>query len=226
MSTTYGPPVETGEMRIADDTDPSILYWQPANYTDGWQLVTNQIAYNQTLHETKCIICTASLLFNGTGITLTSLLSPNGAKFYAILDGTASGPYELSNYEEKVGVVYAVEGLSSTSRHNITFIKASTDGQDTSVFNIDSLTIIDRPPTSSGSSASPTATGRTTVTQPGGSSQTSAAPVPQAQASSPPPIGAIVGGTIGGVAALIVVVVWFILVRRNKAQRARPARRY
>ena len=76
----------------------------------------------------------------GTGITLTSLLSSNGARFYAILDGAPSGPYELHNNENKVGVVYAIEGLSSNSQHNVTFIKASTDAQDSSVFNVDSLT--------------------------------------------------------------------------------------
>ncbi|KAG9054177.1 hypothetical protein FS842_005873, partial [Serendipita sp. 407] len=63
ISTIGPPPSNNGETMVMDDTDPSIMYFTPAG-TSGWEVTTNGVSYNHTLHQTTCNICAATLLFN------------------------------------------------------------------------------------------------------------------------------------------------------------------
>jgi hypothetical protein len=78
----------------------------------------------------------------GTSISLTSLLSPNGSNFTAVLDGVSSGPFSLHVIDNSTDlaiptIVYSVSNLV-LGRHNLTLSKAKTESNDTE-FNIDSF---------------------------------------------------------------------------------------
>lgn len=219
-SFTQSVPPDNGETTVIDDTDPSITY--TASNTIPWNVTSDTTAYNHTTHQTTCNSCPATLLFNGTGLSLTSIISTAGSNFMVWVDGTSAGPFSLQNDVEQAASVYSIEGLQLL-QHNATFMKYSNDPNDSSFFNIDSITVINRPNTGA-SYVPPTPSGRTSVTE----TQTGASPsdsntAPIASESSPPPIGAIVGGTIGGVALIIVVVAWIIIMRRRKAAANAPA---
>ncbi|KAG8798121.1 hypothetical protein FRC20_008247 [Serendipita sp. 405] len=221
ISTIGPPPSNNGETMVMDDTDPSIMYFTPPG-TSGWEVTTNGVSYNHTLHQTTCNICAATLLFNGTGVSMSALVSQKGSDFMAIIDGVFSGPFRLYNDVDQISIVYTVEGLANTIPHNITFMKMSSDGSSDAFFNIDSLTIISRPSVGSTSSTSATPIGRTTTPQTGaGSSETNVPDSPHAQSASSPPIGAIIGGTVGGLAVLGVVIAWIILMKRRRNQKAK-----
>lgn len=78
----------------------------------------------------------------GTSVSLTSLLSPNGSNFTAVLDGVSSGPYSLAlpdNSPDPVipMIVYSVSNLV-LGRHNLTLSKAK-NGSESTEFYIDSF---------------------------------------------------------------------------------------
>jgi len=81
-------------------------------------------------------------VYVGTSVSLTSLLSPNGSNFTAMLDGVPSGPYSLAllaSSQDPVtpAIVYSVSNLV-LSRHNLTLSKAKNES-DSTEFYIDSF---------------------------------------------------------------------------------------
>jgi hypothetical protein len=80
-------------------------------------------------------------LLIGTGISLTSMLSPQGSLFIVILDGTSAGPFTLNSDTSQPAVVYTIENLPY-AQHNATFMKSSNNPNDQTLFNIDSITSV------------------------------------------------------------------------------------
>jgi len=212
-----------GGPETIDDTDARISYTSSNNHTT-WSAESNQRdgIYNHTLHVTKSKTDFATFIFNGTSVSLTSLLSPTGSNFTALLDGVPSGPYSLAVANNRPDlaiptIVYSVSNLALT-KHNLTLSKAKTEGNDTE-FNIDSFAVIGWSDPSMSTLPVSRTSGRTvappSTTTPGsattGTDLSDQGPV----FTNAKPTGAIIGGVVGGIALLGVVMAGWYFMRRG-----------